>query len=621
MKKIYLSTLSILFVSIAFSQVLHVKNNDFNHKIKKEIIHTGSDHTFQAKATPFWTDDLSDPSMWTMTDYAHSGTQNWVITTSGPTGSFSSTMNAIASTTASNGFGLYDSDALSVSYTNVQDATLAYNNSIDCSMYQNVNIQFESNYRKFNDSIFVEVSNDNINWDRYEVHADYATNTSSANPENVSLNITPTAGNQSAVWFRFRFEGVWDYAWMVDDVAFVETPKNLVTIDAETFGGWWIGYEIVGGLGVDYTLNPMEQVTANPYRFEAAVANEGVNTQNNVVMYIDVTDQNSGSSVFTGSSNPISLYSMDRDTLETTTQFIPTNMGYHQISFWASSDSFPTTDTIGRGTLVTDTVYGVDFDWNSDGQNAEGGYYLGRECGGQTLGNVFDIYNDTKATSISFHVNDQSVPGADLKVMLFEVDPMVTPYSPIYLAESDDYTLTTNDLDSWVTLKLDPPVTLYSGTSYVAAVQGQANPIDTSLISSSSNYNSLSFIQDNGCDIGSGGFGYWYSASKALMIRMNINSTVSSTEFDKSIDLDIVNIYPNPSNGVFNLELSHNDRFLTDNYILKISNILGQEVYSVEIDDDESSSIEIDLSQFNKGVYFIKVSDQMDSYVEKLIIE
>ena len=95
--------------------------------------------------------------------------------------------------------------------------------------------------------------------------------------------------------------------------------------------------------------------------------------------------------------------------------------------------------------------------------------------------------------------------------MLYEVDPMVTPYAPIYLAESDDYMLTSSDLDSWVTIKLDPPVTLYSGTSYVAAVQGYVNPIDTSLISSTSNYNTLSFIQDNGCDIGSGGFGYWLS--------------------------------------------------------------------------------------------------------------
>ena len=54
--------------------------------------------------------------------------------------------------------------------------------------------------------------------------------------------------------------------------------------------------------------------------------------------------------------------------------------------------SFPTTDIISRSTIVTDTVYGVDFDWASDGANAGSGYYLGRSCGGQVLGNAFDIY-------------------------------------------------------------------------------------------------------------------------------------------------------------------------------------------------------------------------------------
>ena len=620
MKKIYLSILSVFISIVSFSQANFIKNKDLNYKIKKEKIYTGTTQITQSKVTPFWTDDLSDPSLWTMTDYAHAGTQNWVITTSAPTGAYSSSMGALASTTASNGFGLYDSDALSVSYTNVQDATLAYNNPIDCSMYQNVNIQFESNYRKFADSIFVEVSNDNINWDRYEVHADYTTNTSSSNPENVSLNISPTAGGQNTVWFRFRFEGVWDYAWMVDDVAFAETPDNLVTIDAETFGGWWIGYQTVGGLGIDYTLNPMEQVTANPYRFEAAVANQGVNSQNNVTMHVDVLNDG-GTSVYSGSSSPITLYSMMQDTFATTTQFTPSTMGYHQINFWASSDSFPTTDTIGRGTIVTDTVYGVDFDWNSDGQNGEGGYYLGRECGGQVLGNVFDIYSDTKATSISFHVNDQSVPGAELKVVLYEVDPMTTPYSPIYLAESDDYTLTQNDLDSWKTIKLFPPVNLYAGTSYVAAVQGYANPVDTSLISSSSNFNTLSFIQDNGCDIGSGGFGYWYSASKALMIRLNINSTVSAIDQNKMTEVGLVNIYPNPNHGIFTLELAKLNRTFGTEYLVSISNILGQEVYSKTIEVVGSSIEEMDLSNIEKGVYFIEINHNGDVYTEKLIIE
>ena len=58
---------------------------------------------------------------------------------------------------------------------------------------------------------------------------------------------------------------------------------------------------------------------------------------------------------------------MSNDTL-TTQSFSPTITGYHQVNYWVTSDSFPSTDTIGRGTVVTDTVYGVDFDWDYDGQ-------------------------------------------------------------------------------------------------------------------------------------------------------------------------------------------------------------------------------------------------------------
>ena len=63
-----------------------------------------------------------------------------------------------------------------------------------------MNINFESYYRKYADSIFVEVSNDSVNWDRYEVHSDLSSNDGTSNPENVSINITSTAGNQAAIW-------------------------------------------------------------------------------------------------------------------------------------------------------------------------------------------------------------------------------------------------------------------------------------------------------------------------------------------------------------------------------------------------------------------------------------
>ena len=44
------------------------------------------------------------------------------------------------------------------------------------------------------------------------MHQDLGVNDGSDNPEIVSINISSTAGNQPSVWFRFRYEGQWDYA-------------------------------------------------------------------------------------------------------------------------------------------------------------------------------------------------------------------------------------------------------------------------------------------------------------------------------------------------------------------------------------------------------------------------
>ena len=96
-----------------------------------------------------------------MITFANPANQDWVIGTTAPSGGFSAGMGAINSTSARNGFALYDSDALGVSaQNNTQDATLTYNGFIDCSNFQYVNINFESYHRKFQDSVFVEVTND-----------------------------------------------------------------------------------------------------------------------------------------------------------------------------------------------------------------------------------------------------------------------------------------------------------------------------------------------------------------------------------------------------------------------------------------------------------------------------
>ena len=49
-----------------------------------------------------------------MVDLVYGGLQNWVISTTGPVGSLAS-LGAISSTSTSDGFAMYDSDALNSS--------------------------------------------------------------------------------------------------------------------------------------------------------------------------------------------------------------------------------------------------------------------------------------------------------------------------------------------------------------------------------------------------------------------------------------------------------------------------------------------------------------------------
>ena len=252
---------------------------------------------------------------------------------------------------------------------------------------------------------------------------------------------------------------------------------------------------------------------------------------------------------------------------------------------------------------MTDTVYGRDYDWASDGANAGGGYYLGRVNCGQVLANAFEIYAPDTVTSISFHVSDQSVVGAELNVEVYEYDPTgnINTTGQILLGQSDPYTLTGPDIGNWVTLKLLNPVSLIPGTgnvAYLAAVRGSQHPLDTSLISSSGEDGVVSFVQDNGCDIGSGGLNYWYSVARTLMIRMNLGEIAVPASIAESQFNGTLSLYPNPSNDIINIELNN---VQNDYYVISVKNILSQVVYSKSFKVNNYLTESIDFSNYEKG--------------------
>ena len=72
-----------------------------------------------------------------------------------------------------------------------------------------------------------------------------------------------------------------------------------------------------------------------------------------------------------------------------------------------------------------------------------------------------------------------------------------------------------------------------------------------------------------------------------------------------------VSLYPNPNNGIFTIEGN-------GNYNVTIRNMLGQTIYTGMMN---TSTMSFDLSNVNKGVYFVNISNDSFETTEKVIIK
>ena len=73
-----------------------------------------------------------------------------------------------------------------------------------------------------------------------------------------------------------------------------------------------------------------------------------------------------------------------------------------------------------------------------------------------------------------------------------------------------------------------------------------------------------------------------------------------------------INVYPNPSNGIFNVDL-HNVN------TIKVLNTLGALVYQEKVNVNETKTT-LDLSSFSNGIYFIAVTNDKGTTNKKIIV-
>jgi hypothetical protein len=94
--------------------------------------------------------------------------------------------------------------------------------------------------------------------------------------------------------------------------------------------------------------------------------------------------------------------------------------------------------------------------------------------------------------------------------------------------------------------------------------------------------------------------------------------TTNTKEAEK--DNHNIFIYPNPSEGVFHMQL--NQLRVHQNYQIEIFNAMGTVVYrSKNLTTQESGNFEIDISDHPSGIYFVRIQHGDRVYSEKIIMK
>ena len=644
MKKIYITLLALI---VCLSTSAQVKLQDLKASdCSKEINLFEENHVKTEKrvtSTPsqniVWESDFSNPNDWVLDNNGQNPPNyGWSIDQNSD-GWWSS--NGITSTSGGNFAELSNGDptqtpgtqAGAVVYTMTMSQPVNIFDSIGSS---NATLSFEEFGAKFYDLQEIQVSVDGINFVTVGDNSSYSQLTQSGgsaypNPSLREINLASYIGpTPTSVWIRFswtsdlnlgttdpNYYNTWiAYGWYIDDVKIVESPANRITMEDVVIGGFWIDYLNYSGAGLndiyglDYSVTPLSQLQNRPYSIEALFRNQGTVSQTvdlnySIVGTGNVTSSNSvvlnpGDSAFLGAS------------------FSPSTVGSFPIEIYGNADS------LGAGIILSQTVYATknieitDYIYGKDlGPTNSSFYMLGGLEDQNHITSRFEMYADEDLYSLRAYIADNSTVGAEVKAIIYEVDSTVSNANggAILIAESDDYTITAQDRGAWVDIPFVDPVNLSNGYAYEFGIVGYQHPSLESYIglSGSSMYNGEhSLFDELGLSSSSAGSPTWYYIVSTPMVRMNFDpSSVITSVGDKLSDKLL--IYPNPSNGLINIELDK-----LNFYNISISNILAKEVYNSTI---SAVNTTLDLSNFNKGLYFIELNDGENIFTKKIIIE
>ena len=628
------------------------QTNNIQKKSQQEISIKTNTNTIEARSGSdcIFSDDFSDPSTWVIDHDESACSLDWEIGTGLEAEGFYP-ISTIESTTADNGYAMVDSDEYGGEEggTEVEDSWFTMASPIDLSNYPNVVLEFETWYRSWTyEKCWVVVSTDGVTWPEltpddeadpsagiYEVFPGISGEGGAQvdeNPTTWRINISEAAGGQQQVWIRFHWTGTWGYTWFVDDMCVIEQPADDLVLN----------YGVVShtGTGEEYGRIPKDQV-GNSMAFGGEVFNFGVNNQSGVTLSMDMSDSD-GNPITTGETG-FTMYSVDAEgyySIEETDGYIDAD----ESVYFEMSTTIPTTEI---GVYTND--FTISSDAEMDGSENFGNNMQSREFSiTEDLYSLdgIDIYSELDVTRIgtgsftdatdglmimTYYELDQATDVAGLEIVLdsyMYTEPMSAAGGEVIISlrdtadvnaetfnpsativESDFYMVSQADIDAgMLQIEFDSPESLPAG-GYYACVEmySNNNQADIYVLDDETvpQPGMASTIYIPGDQV--------YSNGTASAVRLKLGNGANWGNIDITEDvLSTVSVYPNPSNGLININIEDNK-----DYSIEVTTILGEIIILKEIN---SNSI-IDLGMFGTGTYLVKVSNSELSKTERIVIE
>ncbi len=585
MKKLYAMIALVIVGSLSASAQLTRKSavgKQHHRQVPSNL--NAARHMSQTNSTNavIWSDDFSTPANWTIASEAGT-TGDWVIGTTGPSGSFP--ISAITSATAANGFAIFDSDLIC---SGNQIGNISTANPIDLTGHPSVRLTFSQYYCRYYDSTYVFVSTDNTNWTKFEVNGNLVLNDFSANnnmavnPEIVNVDISSVAANQATVYVRFQFYSPSTidvaagcaYAWMIDDVSISDIPA----IDAAVYNKAFAGeYSIISLLNTTaFSMNGRivntggTAITGGTIAFN--VYNASGPVYNDLATLSSTLNPGDTSSVLTASGS-----------------YAPADTGIYIIEqiIGISGDGDATNDTILAFVYVDDSTNARDYT-ALDPAGYLGGFGFNTQAG--SLGQTYHIYQASQVTSATFFLDAPTV-GDQISVTLHNI---VAGMPDAEIGTTGTYTVGAGDVGAFVTLAFTSPVNVTSGDYFLAL--NQLGVTNITLGASSDIYTTGKIMFNGGTA--------WTDVSAvgnlAFMLRLN-NPSSTLVGVPTINQNDVYSVYPNPSNGLVYIMSNGTQGKVVINVLNALGKVVKQSTYS------SFSNERMDLSTLAAGRYTVQI--------------